>query len=173
MVRSPEAAGNLRSRLSNSSWALTITSQAGIEARGLQRRWGFLKIERVVDRCGTSVDAHERSRLFGLRPPEFMAYIKLSRPRNAGSIAADDQKLLLTSVIEFPVELLTIDRLAEISFHALSFDRHAQNVGNALQKHDITSGKFAFRLTVHLEHTIGSTVALKDHVHGTPNTMLN
>jgi hypothetical protein len=69
-------------------------------------------------------------------------------------------------------QLLTIERLAEISFHALSFDGHAQDIGDALQKNDIALGEFAFRLAVDLKHSVWSTVALKDHVHGAANAML-
>jgi hypothetical protein len=46
------------------------------------------------------------------------------------------------------------------------FDGHAQDVGDALQKNDIALGEFAFRLAVDLKHSVWSTVALKDHVHG-------
>ena len=54
----------------------------------------------------------------------------------------------------FDQQLLPIERLPEIAFHALPFNRHPQDVGDALQKYDIALDEFTFRPAINFEHPV-------------------
>jgi hypothetical protein len=67
----------------------------------------------------------------------------------------DNLKAIVYSMIGFlDHHLLAIERMTKISFHSLPLDRHAEKVGNALQKHDVILGEFILRAAVDFEHTI-------------------
>ena len=93
--------------------------------------------------------------------------MQMQHRRNDGEAVVDPVVYFLDQ------QLLAIERLAEISFHALSFDRHAQDVGDTLQKDDIALGEFAFRPAIDLEHSVWLPISLQDHVHGTPDAVLH
>jgi hypothetical protein len=42
----------------------------------------------------------------------------------------------------FDQQLLAIDRLAKISLHTLASNRHPEDIGDALKKHDVALSKF-------------------------------
>ena len=73
----------------------------------------------------------------------------------------------------FDQQLLPIERLPEIALHALPFNRHPEDVGDALQKYDIALGEFTFRPAVNFEHPVRSTISLENDVHGAPDTVLD
>src|SRR4051794_29247468 len=102
--------------------------------------------------------------------PHFIAFrsrrMQMQHGRNDGEAVVDAVVYFLNQ------QLLAVERLAEISFHALSFDGHAEDVGNTLQKNDIALGEFAFRLAIDLEHSVWLPVSLQDHIHGTPDAVL-
>jgi hypothetical protein len=45
-------------------------------------------------------------------------------------------------------QLVSIEGSTKVSFHSLSFDRHAENIGDAMQKGNVTLGEFTFRSAV-------------------------
>ena len=54
----------------------------------------------------------------------------------------------------------------------LALDRHAENVGCALQERQVVLHEFVFRPAVYLKHTKRLSVALQDDVHGAMDAML-
>src|SRR5262249_45607303 len=88
--------------------------------------------------------------------------------------AGDDLQAVVDPVIDLSHEnLLPIECLAKVLFHALALDCHAEDVGDPAQKYDIGFAEFAFGLAVHLENPKRSAVAAEDDVHGAPDAILN
>ena len=54
----------------------------------------------------------------------------------------------------------------------LALDRHAENVGCALQERQVVFHEFVFRSAVYLQHTEWLSVTLQDDVHGAMDAVL-
>src|SRR4249920_1648829 len=54
----------------------------------------------------------------------------------------------------------------------LALDRHAENVGSALQERQVVLHEFVFRSTIYLQHSKRLPVTLQDDVHGTMDAVL-
>jgi hypothetical protein len=63
-------------------------------------------------------------------------------------------------------------RLVQPAFVALALDRHADDIRGALQKGDVMLSEFTFRTAVYFENTVGTLLALQNHVDGTTHTVV-
>src|SRR5690349_10336453 len=70
-------------------------------------------------------------------------------------------------------DLLPIEGPAQVLFHALALDCHAENVGDAAEKYDVALAELTFRPTIDLEHAEWDAVPAEDDVHGAPDAVLN
>ena len=68
-------------------------------------------------------------------------------------------------------DLALLDRGPQAGLDPLALDRHAQQVGGALQERDVVLVELAVGLAVDLEHAERLPVTLKDHVHCPPDAI--
>ncbi len=88
--------------------------------------------------------------------------------------AGDDRQAVLDPVVHLLQQnLLAQERRLEAALVALAFDRHAENVGGALEKGDVLRHELVVRLAVDLQHAEGLAVTLQDDVHGAADAMLH
>jgi hypothetical protein len=69
--------------------------------------------------------------------------------------------------------VLSIDRLAKISLHTLAFNRHPEDIGDALKKHDVALSKLPFQPAIDFKDPVRSAITLEDYVYGAPDTVLD
>src|ERR1700730_18942103 len=72
----------------------------------------------------------------------------------------------------FQERLIALKRDFEFTLVTVALDRHAENVGRALQKRQVVLHKFVFRPAVYLQHTKRLSITLQDDVHGTMDAVL-
>jgi hypothetical protein len=58
-------------------------------------------------------------------------------------------------------------------FDTLAFDRHAEDVGDAAQEHDVALTELAFGAAIDLEHAERGAFSPEDDIHGAPNAVLD
>src|ERR1700730_4213231 len=73
----------------------------------------------------------------------------------------------------FHQELLTVEGSKETLFDSLPVNRHPQDVRGALQKSNVILRKFSLRTAIDLQDPEGRIIALKNHIHRTPDTVLD
>ena len=68
---------------------------------------------------------------------------------------------------------MAVERELQLALVLLLLDRHAENVGGALQEGDVVFAELAFGAAVDLKHAERRTVALQDDVHGAADAVLD
>ena len=87
--------------------------------------------------------------------------------------ARDDHQAVLHPVAHLLQQhLMAFQRRLEVARVALALDRHAEDVGGALQESEIVLDELVLRAAVDLEHPERPAVALQDDVHGAVDAVL-
>ena len=87
--------------------------------------------------------------------------------------ARDDRQAVLDPVVHLlEQKLMARQRGLETALVAFALDRHAQNVGGALQEGEVVLDELVLRPAVDLQHAERLAVALQDDVHGAADAVL-
>ena len=88
--------------------------------------------------------------------------------------AGDDRQAVLDPVVHlFQQNLVADERGLEAALVSLAFDRHAEDIGCALQKGDVLRHELVVRPAVDLQHAERLAVTLQDDIHGAADAMLH
>src|SRR5262249_9818941 len=86
--------------------------------------------------------------------------------------ARDQLQAILHPMIDLLHEhLLVLKRCVQSSLLALPLNRHAEDIGRALQERDIVLAELALGSAIDFKHPVGGTITLQDDVHSSANAM--
>src|ERR1700689_1911435 len=70
-------------------------------------------------------------------------------------------------------KLLALQRRLQIALVPFTLDRHAQDIGGALEEREIMLDELILRSAVDFEHPEGLAIPLQDNVHGAVNAVFD